>query len=289
MEGTSAVGFFATDNSGNVEARLEIVVKRDTIAPQITPPPAQTVNQTGPDGAVVTFAAPTIMENGSGLLSSECLPVSGSVFPVGPTVVMCTALDVAGNTGTASFTITVVPVVVPEPDGRMYGLAHIDQGGQHHHFAFRVSQVGQREYGRFEYWVNRPERCPTSDDQYRPDRNGARDDDYGRDHRGPRSHFEATSITSVVFSDNPAFGPGRASRPPAADTVTFGGTGTWNRRSGYTFEAVATDRGEPGRTRDTFQLVVKDARGIAVDSVEGVLDGGNIQSLRLRDRLASTR
>ena len=36
-----------------------------------------------------------------------CTPASGSPFPNGDTTVICTATDKAGNTGTASFAVTV--------------------------------------------------------------------------------------------------------------------------------------------------------------------------------------
>ena len=39
--------------------------------------------------------------------TTDCNPPSGSVFPLGDTIVTCTATDGAGNIGTASFTITV--------------------------------------------------------------------------------------------------------------------------------------------------------------------------------------
>ena len=69
---------------------------------------------------------------------------------------------------------------------------------------------------------------------------------------------------------------------PRVDSVSFAGTGKWNGKPGYTFKVTATDQGEPGRRHDTFSLVIKDARGTIVASVSGDLDGGNIQSTRLR-------
>ena len=59
----------------------------------------------------------------------------------------------------------------------------------------------------------------------------------------------------------------------------FSGAGSWNGKSGYTFEARAGDRGEPGRGRDTFALVIKDSRGAVVLNVSGTLDDGNIEAI----------
>ena len=60
------------------------------------------------------------------------------------------------------------------------------------------------------------------------------------------------------------------------------GTGRWNGRDGYTFEAQASDQSELGRGRDTFSLVIRDAQGMSVANVSGALTGGNIQSTRVR-------
>jgi hypothetical protein len=179
------------------------------------------------------------------------------------------------------FTVTVNPVTLTT-DGRLYGVGFIDEGGTHQHFVFSVAQVRSRISGRLEYWVNDQRRCERDDDFDRdPDFNGDHDRDYGRDHRSSRNHFEATSVLAVVFSNDPAFAPGRGRQQPTVDTVRFGGAGKWNGRTGYTFEVVATDRGEPGRHRDTFSLIVRDSQGKVVANVSGGLDGGNIQSTRL--------
>jgi hypothetical protein len=55
------------------------------------------------DGTTVT------QDNVGGNITISCNPPSGSVFPIGDTEVECSATDEAGNTGTASFTITVNP------------------------------------------------------------------------------------------------------------------------------------------------------------------------------------
>jgi hypothetical protein len=161
-------------------------------------------------------------------------------------------------------------------EGRMFGCGGIDEAHVRQRFAFRVTERNNREYGRLEYWS-------TDDANGRGDDNGCdgdRDGDYGASHRGARAQFQSTAISSVAFSDDPAFAPGRAGRP-AVDSVVFSGTGKWNGKPGYLFQARATDQSEPGRQRDTFSLVVKDASGATVATVAGTLAGGNIQSTRL--------
>jgi hypothetical protein len=50
-----------------------------------------------------------------GDITISCNPPSGSTFPMGSTEVQCTATDEAGNTGTASFMITVAFTCQGEP------------------------------------------------------------------------------------------------------------------------------------------------------------------------------
>ena len=98
----------------------------------------------------MNYTLPTVTETGSGIGSSSCTPASGSTFPLGVSTVSCTATDVAGNTGTGSFTMTVNEVAPPPPttdqDGRMYGAGYFADNAMRAHFAFRVSQVRNREY-----------------------------------------------------------------------------------------------------------------------------------------------
>ena len=286
-EGATMLYYSGTDNAGNVEAANVLVVNIDLTPPFITAPPNMTVPQTIMAGAIVTYPPQAVVEIGSGLASSGCVPASGSTFPVGTTTVTCTATDAVGNTGSTTFTVTVTPAVTPAPDGRMYGAGFVNDLNRHHHFVFRVSQLRDRDWGRLEYWVNDSRRCG-DDDAYDHGAAGDHDGNYGRDHRAS-NHFETTSIASVIFSDDPSFLPssgarGRGGRRPTVDTVRFSGTGRWNGRGGgYTFEAVATDQGEPGRYHDTFSLVVKEPGGRIVASVSGNLAGGNIQSTRIAD------
>jgi hypothetical protein len=86
----------------------------DTTPPVVTVLPTgdRTVEATGPAGAVVEFNA-SATDNVDGTLPATCSPVSGSTFPIGATKVTCRATDSSGNTGSASFTVTVTNVPPP--------------------------------------------------------------------------------------------------------------------------------------------------------------------------------
>jgi hypothetical protein len=81
-------------------------VASDTTPPVITVPTNVTVPATNPTGATVIFQA-TATDDVDGQLPVTCQPTSGTVFPIGATTVSCFATDDAGNTATATFTITV--------------------------------------------------------------------------------------------------------------------------------------------------------------------------------------
>ena len=308
-------------------------------------------------GSTVSFAMPTAYDLVSGVLPVTCDTPSGSELPIGTTHVTCTAVDAAGNTGTASFdviyretcapgsyraatgdaactlaspgsyvataeataatlcapgsyqpsagaaacllapagtfvdvagavsatpcpagvtsgvgsTVCTVPPPPSSTPGHMRGDGFIAATGSSMdkpRFTFDILEAASgADRGRFSVWT-------------------AHDSDQDRDaRRRPHRHdlFEATSITSVVFIDDPAVTPGRR-RTPSIDTVVFRGTGELNDVPGYTFEVTAIDAGEPGKGVDSFTLTVSDATGHMVMNVSGKLTGGNIQSLRLPNR-----
>jgi hypothetical protein len=64
------------------------------------------IDATGPDGAVVTYAA-TATDTWDPAPTVECAPASGGEFPIGTTTVTCTTTDDSGNTATASFDVHV--------------------------------------------------------------------------------------------------------------------------------------------------------------------------------------
>ncbi|UVK37536.1 HYR domain-containing protein [Mesorhizobium sp. AR10] len=110
--GENTVSCTATDASNNVAGPLTFkVTVADHEAPVLTPPANITVNtDAGVSSAVVTFANGTAVDNVDGNLAPVVATgslASGSTFPLGTTTIVLNATDAAGNTGTASFTVTV--------------------------------------------------------------------------------------------------------------------------------------------------------------------------------------
>ena len=111
--GSTAVVCTASDLSGNYsETSFTVTVHDDTqddlSPPSITVPANITVPATGTAGAAVTFTT-SAMDAVNGVRPTTNTPASGSVFPVGTTVVTATASDATGNTGSRTFTVTVQP------------------------------------------------------------------------------------------------------------------------------------------------------------------------------------
>lgn len=97
----------ATDEAGNHAYTDVLGINIDKTAPTVTVPANMSVNATNLNGATVTFSASST-DAGSGAEAPTCSPASGSLFAIGTTDVTCSATDAAGNTGSASFTVTVV-------------------------------------------------------------------------------------------------------------------------------------------------------------------------------------
>ncbi len=113
----------ATDNSGNTTTCTFEVELEDNLPPVVTCPDDITQgNDTGECGAVVEFMFSST--DNCSVDEEVAVPASGSLFPVGETTVVVTATDAAGNTGTCSFTVTIVdeedPVAVC-PDNIIQG------------------------------------------------------------------------------------------------------------------------------------------------------------------------
>lgn len=101
-----------TATSGGGTTTRTVSVKRDATAPVLGPLADITTQASGPAGAAVPFTfAPS--DATSGLGSSSCSHVAGAIYPVGTTMVTCTANDNAGNSAAGSFTITVGDTIPP--------------------------------------------------------------------------------------------------------------------------------------------------------------------------------
>jgi HYR domain len=121
--GTTTVTCSATDSHGNTgSASFTVTVSlNDTIPPVVTVPADFSVETESSAGTTVTFSA-SANDDKDGPLTPTCSPPSGSTFPLGTTKVTCTATDSSGNTGSASFNVTVnlvdhTPPVVTVPAG----------------------------------------------------------------------------------------------------------------------------------------------------------------------------
>jgi hypothetical protein len=76
-------------------------------------PPGVTVEANGPSGSTVNYTPPTASDDTDGPRPVSCTPQPGSTFPLGSTLVTCTATDLTGNQGQASFTVTVHDTTAP--------------------------------------------------------------------------------------------------------------------------------------------------------------------------------
>jgi uncharacterized repeat protein (TIGR01451 family) len=106
----------AASSAGNngVTVTQTQILKVDATAPVVVAPAAMTVEATGAAGAAVAYAAPGVTEAGSGLSgAAACTPASGTTFAIGTRAVACAATDQAGNSGSASFNVTVRDTTAP--------------------------------------------------------------------------------------------------------------------------------------------------------------------------------
>ncbi|MBI5871307.1 MAG: HYR domain-containing protein [Actinobacteria bacterium] len=112
-DGIHTITYRSTDVAGNVEADKTATVMIDKTPPDVTTSGSMIVEATGPSGAVADFtvSATDALSGVAGV--PTCTPASGSTFPIGATTVNCSAIDVAGNTGTVTMTITVVDTTAP--------------------------------------------------------------------------------------------------------------------------------------------------------------------------------
>ena len=111
--GVTTVSCTASDASGNsVTSLFEVTVIDDT-APFFTPVPGPIEVSASNGGTAVVDYDVAAGDNSRIAPTVTCTPPSGSVFGFGTTTVSCTATDDAGNSASASFTVTVRDTTAP--------------------------------------------------------------------------------------------------------------------------------------------------------------------------------
>lgn len=122
-KGTTTVNITATDAAGNTTTGSFTITVVDNQPPTIAAPPPVTV-PTGSAatscGAVcsdATLGTPTSSDNCPGVTVNRTGVPSGSLFPVGTTIITYTAKDAAGNVAAATQTVTVIDNTPPTISG----------------------------------------------------------------------------------------------------------------------------------------------------------------------------
>jgi hypothetical protein len=117
LDETTPVTCQATDGAGNTTSASFNVTVVDTTPPTLCPLPNISVLAAGPGGGPVSFAtcADDLVDGHiTSTTSINCDHLSGSFFPIGKTVVTCSATDRHGNASLpASFTVEVDDTTPP--------------------------------------------------------------------------------------------------------------------------------------------------------------------------------
>ena len=94
-------------NGPSVSSGLLVRYVADPVPIITVPRSALVVEAEGASGARATFAV-SASDLGGTSIPVTCLPASGSLFPLGRTIVSCSATDGAGNSASSSFAVRVV-------------------------------------------------------------------------------------------------------------------------------------------------------------------------------------
>ena len=117
--GTTVVTCSTTASDGSLVSCEFSVTVSDSIPPTIICPENIQAECGSPDGNTVFFEA-TASDICDANPTVTCDPPSGSVFPIGETVVTCTAVDASGNSSECTFKVTILDTTPPEiscPEG----------------------------------------------------------------------------------------------------------------------------------------------------------------------------
>lgn len=105
-------GEYDPDVRSNIACTTTTVVTPDTVPPTLSVPANFTAEADSPAGKSVNYSV-SATDDRDPNPTVVCTPASGSTFPLGPTLVACTATDASGNSVSASFTITVIDTTPP--------------------------------------------------------------------------------------------------------------------------------------------------------------------------------
>jgi hypothetical protein len=116
--GTTTVNCSVTDSGNLSDSGNFTVTVVDTKAPSLSNVPTDiTEEATGPNGAAVSWPAPTANDLVDGNVSVNCASSSGlksgDTFPLGTTEVTCSTEDAAGNSDSSSFNVKVQDTKAP--------------------------------------------------------------------------------------------------------------------------------------------------------------------------------
>ena len=110
--GVTTVSVTATDNRGNSVTKSFTVTVKDTTAPVITTTYANISLEATGVGTPVSYAAAAATD-AVGVVSYSYSTPTGSLFPIGSTLMTVTAYDAAGNHSSKSFTVTIKDTTAP--------------------------------------------------------------------------------------------------------------------------------------------------------------------------------
>lgn len=110
--GNTVVTWTATAANGKKTSGTQKVTVVDTTPPVLDGLVNQTIEATSADGAVALFNV-TASDLVDETVDVPCSATSGSTFPLGTTLVSCSAMDDDGNIANGSFTITVQDTTLP--------------------------------------------------------------------------------------------------------------------------------------------------------------------------------
>ena len=115
--GAHAVHIGIADDHDHVTGCDTTVSVVDTTPPSFDPPAHQENEATSSSGAPAAWSAPTATDAADASVPVTCDAASGDTFPLGTTLVACSATDDSGNATAHSFTIDVVDTTPPAISG----------------------------------------------------------------------------------------------------------------------------------------------------------------------------